>query len=252
MGSSGGGGGAGKTDWPDYMKNRHEAWLGEVDVLMGTASNPYASVVAYDPDPNITAMDTAIGIYAADLLAGGAEYYIAALVNNVADAFYDHLYYYVLPGIGAAVYSANLVQSSAYAIAQMLTLQTATDSAVRASIPLYSPLAENIGHGQQVVMQATLDVNKMKIIAKSEEAEKNLEIEIHEETWPLDLYTYGGNMLSAIGGGHSGGSGISKPNKTQSTLGGAMAGASAGSVAGPYGAVIGAVVGGVAGYMSAG
>jgi len=252
MGSSGGGGGAGKTDWPDYMKVWHDAWLGEVDVLMGTAGNPYSTVVAYNPDTALAAMVTAISTYGTAVAIATLAAGIDTLVAHFADAFYDHLNYYELPAISAGAYSANLVQSSAYAIAQMLALQSATELATKASIPLYAAAASEYTTGPRTVLQATLDTNKMKIIAKSEEAEKNLEIEIHEETWPLDLYTYAGNMLSAIGGGRSAGGGPPKPNKTQSTLGGAMAGASVGAAAGPYGAVIGAVVGGVAGYMSAG
>lgn len=253
MGSSGGGG-AGKTEWPGYMQTQHATWLTAINTLIGTTSNPYTGVVPYAPATDLAAMMTAISTYTTTTAIATLAAGIDTLVSHFADAFYDHIYTSELPGIAAAVYAANLVQSSAYAIAQMLALQGATESAVRASIPLYASAASEFAGAGRVVLQATLDTKKATIIAKSEEAEKLIELDVHEATWPFDLYTYAGNMLAAIGGGHSG-MGMPKPNRATSALGGAMAGAATGAAVtagSPYGAIIGAVIGGVGGYMSAG
>jgi hypothetical protein len=233
------------------METIHSTWLTEIDVLMGTATaaNPYTGITVYNPDTDLAAMVTAISTYGTATVIATLAADIDTLVVHYADAFYDQIYYELGP-ISAALYNANLVQSSAYAIANMLALQGATEAVTKASIPLYAAAASEYVASPGNIMHSTIDVNKMKIIAKSEQTEKQLEIEIHEVTWPLDVYTYAGNMLASIGGGH-GGNAIPKPSKTQSALGGAMAGASVGTAILPgYGTAIGAVVGGIAGYMN--
>ena len=51
MGSSGGGS-SGKSDFPDYMKARHDDWLSHIDTSIGTAitANPYTTAAPYNPD----------------------------------------------------------------------------------------------------------------------------------------------------------------------------------------------------------
>jgi hypothetical protein len=231
----------------------HTTWLGEIDVTIGAlqaAATPYATVTAYNPDTAIAAMATAITNYGTATAIATLAAGIDSIVLSYADAFYDNLRYYELPGIAAAVYNANLVQSSAYAIAHMLALMSATELATKASIPLYAAAVSEFTTSPKVTLQSHLDMNRLKIIAKVEQADKDLEIDIHDATWDLDLYKYGEDMMRSIGGGGAVG-GVSKPSKTQSALGGAMAGASVGTAISPgYGTAIGAVVGGIAGYMS--
>lgn len=96
-----------------------------------------------------------------------------------------------------------------------------------------------------------LDKCKVDIIAKKEQNERQLDLDVEEARWPFYLYQQAGNLLGSIGSGGGAASAINKPNPAASALGGMMAGAAAGSVAGPYGAIIGAVIGGVGGYLSA-
>lgn len=95
-----------------------------------------------------------------------------------------------------------------------------------------------------------LEVDRMSIIANKEEIEQQTDYDVQEARWPYDLYMYGGNMLSSIGGGHAGSSTAGGPSKAQSALSGAVAGATVGTAVMPgWGTAIGAVVGGVAGYF---
>ena len=81
-GSAGGGGSSGKTDYPDYMKTWHGIALDAsgVDTLttsvtdsMNTAigSSPYSTAVAYDPDTDISAWETAVSGF--DSILAGIE-----------------------------------------------------------------------------------------------------------------------------------------------------------------------------------
>lgn len=67
-GGSGGGGGSGKVDYPQYMKDAHQTLLGSdmsldtpVDVAIDDAmtADPYAALSGYDPSSEITDMENA-------------------------------------------------------------------------------------------------------------------------------------------------------------------------------------------------
>lgn len=93
----------------------------------------------------------------------------------------------------------------------------------------------------------TADANRIKIVAKTEEAVKNIEYDVKDDLYDLEVYTYGQNMLAGIAGGTTS---KGTPSTSQSVLGGALSGAAAGAaIGGPVGAGIGAVVGGLAGLL---
>jgi hypothetical protein len=102
----------------------------------------------------------------------------------------------------------------------------------------------------EALAKITIEANRIKIVAKKEEMDTNIEIDALDGIWALETYTYGANMLGAISGGTSMNA---KPGKAASAIGGALSGAASGamigSAAGPVGAGIGAVVGGVAGLL---
>jgi len=64
-GGGGGGGGSGKISYPAYMETMHGTWLTDVDGYIDTAitASPYTSALAYVPDTNLTAIDTAIAAF---------------------------------------------------------------------------------------------------------------------------------------------------------------------------------------------
>ena len=261
MGSSGGGGGSGKTDWPDYMKIKHSAWIDAVGVLILAAANPYTGAVPYPGiNADLTAIITAIGTFDTYLDTYDAGYITTAITNAATDVF-GAVNAQEIPVFEAGMSSINSVQSSSFAIGEAILMARNAASLAREATSLHSQAAIGILDGKHKVAQMTSDYNRIKLIAKNEEEERLLEIEVHEETWPLDLYTYAGNIMASIGSGRGGTSGIAKPSKTQTALGGAMAGAGTGAMIGSmgphatvggtvWGAAIGAVIGGVGGYMS--
>lgn len=95
----------------------------------------------------------------------------------------------------------------------------------------------------------TLESNRLKIIAKTEQTQEQLLILEHERKWNLEVFQYGTAVLGGIGGGAF----IpGKKSKAVSALAGALSGAATGASVGTaispgYGTAIGAVVGAIAG-----
>ena len=93
-----------------------------------------------------------------------------------------------------------------------------------------------------------LQYGQSRIIAETDETNRNLEIDHLDFTWNLSLYDYSARWMGAASGSAVPVSG--KPSSIQSALGGAMSGAAmGGSVGGPIGAGIGAIAGGIGGLL---
>jgi hypothetical protein len=93
-----------------------------------------------------------------------------------------------------------------------------------------------------------IETYRLATIALSEESGKNLEIEVSDSKWDLDMFQYGANMLAAVGGGVAGTQQRSL-SQLQTALGGGLSGAAAGAMIGAesnnagYGAAIGGALG---------
>ena len=101
------------------------------------------------------------------------------------------------------------------------------------------------------IAQMTGDANRIKIVAKGEENERNIKFDTKDATWDLEMYQYGGNMMASIAGSAIS-SGAEEPSTGASVLGGAMSGAATGAMAtggNPMGALAGGIIGGIAGLM---
>ena len=112
---------------------------------------------------------------------------------------------------------------------------------------------------EESYMKVVIEGKRIKIVAKKEEADMNLDIDESAATWDLNVFQHGANLLASIGGG------VHMPNERKknaigSALGGALSGAAAGAMYGAtkgavvgsgWGAVIGAVLGAAVGYLSA-
>ena len=135
-GGGGGGGGAGVVDYPDYMKDYHEAILGDglltsdiTDIMeVAQGASPFATTVAYDPATPITAMTAAVTDLdtLVALLSSGTG--LDTLISNVldedrlddaVDEFSDdlaaRLTAEVVPRFEAGMRDINAVTSSAFA-----------------------------------------------------------------------------------------------------------------------------------------
>jgi hypothetical protein len=105
---------------------------------------------------------------------------------------------------------------------------------------------------EHILSVALVEANRIKIVAKKEEADRNLEIDALDARWDMETYQYGANLMAAPGGGTMvptrGGSAAA------SVLGGVMSGAASGaslgtSVSPGYGTLIGGILGAVGGGL---
>lgn len=297
-GSGGGGGGSGKVSYPAYMESWHTGWLGSssptanLTALMDAAisgGSPYASATAYDPDTDLTAMDTAISAFntVVDALDAAADYatysdaVLAQVDTNVVstthidaqiaaytaklDADYDDLVAKLQSGsrdIGVAMTSAFVMaQGDLYAKKE----RDLTEFGKRLYIEAERQRNEMITTGISNVFQAhfqrtqfegdvarlTADAKRIRIVAKGEEIRENYEYDDLDAKWDLEITNYGAAMLASIGGGvvNTATPGMSK---TQSVLSGAMSGAAMGAMAmpgNPWSIGIGAALGVAGGLL---
>jgi hypothetical protein len=108
---------------------------------------------------------------------------------------------------------------------------------------------------QESLMRATIDSNRIAIVAKKEQTDADIQIDDKDALWDLEVFQYGGNLLASIGGGTSSSKG---PSLAASVIGGALGGAAAGAYVGSVipglgtaaGAVIGGVLGAAGGLLS--
>lgn len=299
MGSSGGSS-SGKTDYPDYMKTRHEQWLLALGNQLpdGTSpdASPFLGVTSYNPDTFISAMDTEIGklvTYAdsvglnatsidnlweslTDIIATKLDAKLttgAAFITSAAGSMSAAIISGIAPlraAFRAGMREINAVNTSIFTLGDAII-----DSKVTAEITKVGGealirsvadrnrgitdgglqlLASVIGFGQhrRDIAALSVDLNKIKIIAKKEQLDKQVEYDVEEAKWEYYQWEAAGNLLGSISGGRGGGAVGSKPNPWTSALGGAMSGAAVGTAISPgIGTAIGAVVGGIGGYLSA-
>jgi len=296
MGSSGGGGGgAGIVDYPLYMKTFHGRILDNngadvptnslVDAMNAAYGNsPYAGAITYDPDADLTLMTNSIDAFAVYVALLSAGTPLDTLVSDVLDHtridnsvtefsldLADRLTAEVLPRFEAGMRDINAVVSSAFAVGKAVIEASQTRQVAKYSTDLHLKamtddslrlIALKLEY-EKFLMHYTIETHRIKIVAKKEETETNLEISESDATWDLEIFQHGGNLLAGIGGGVMT-SNKKKKNQLNSAIGGAMTGAAAGgaiggmvaggeagSMAGPYGAIIGAVLGAAIGLMTA-
>ena len=100
---------------------------------------------------------------------------------------------------------------------------------------------------QTQLVQLKGEVERLTMVAMKEEKDRQVELEVDEATWDMEVYLYGGNLMASISGA-SVGRKNTQMSKGQTALGGAMGGASIGAAFGPIGAGIGFVAGGLLGW----
>jgi len=288
----GGGGGTGKVDYPDYMESIHGTWLTDIDGYMDAAigNSPFTTATAYDPDVDLDAMDAAITAFNAvvDAISVATDYasYSDAVVAQVDDNVVSTTHIDELIAAHADVLNADYDDTITKFVSGMRDIGAGmTSSFVSGQADIYAKKERDLnefgkalyveaerqrnemisqgvklafqGHWQRIqfeesVARMTADVNRIRIVAKSEETKENYDYDEADAKWDLEIPQYGANMLGAIGGGvmpTKTGTGMSK---TQSALSGAMSGAGAMAATGnPYMIAGGAIVGGIGGYLSA-
>ena len=284
---SGGGGSAGSTDYPAYMKEWHGRALDDngvdtIDIsltsLLNTAivNSPYTGAFAYDPDAPIAAWEAAISGFdtilagineSADVLAlygdavAGLQNELDLGVDSFADNLDDQLLTITYPRFEGGMRDINAVQSSAFVIGKSIlegfrnrdVAKYSTDLRLNAAIQITGHMVNLLTNKyawEESYMKTVVESNRIKIVAKGEETGRDLEIDDLEARWGLDVYKYGSNLLASISGAAVQ-TGSGGPSKTQSAVGGAMAGAAGGAMIGASigtaGGPYGAAIGTVAG-----
>jgi hypothetical protein len=277
-----------KTFHNDMLNNTGaDAWESSVVDACNAAlgSSPFSTIAAYVPDTDITAMETAIGVFSTYVLGLSSNSTYATLIgeaatihtntlgsttylNNAVSAFANQvaadIAAYVLPAFKGSMRDINAVYTSAFATGEAMLYRKGVADAAKFGSDLYMDvyhkgriqfvmamgelLVKTEVTTQEILAKLWFDEKKAKIIAKKEQAEEDKEIDVSHAKWDLEVFQYAANALSSIGGGAVAPT-ASKTSKSQSALSGAMAGASMGAMMGPQGAAVGAVVGGIAGLL---
>lgn len=252
-------------------------------------NSPWSGESAYDPDVPIAAMISAIGDFdtlvgavdyetdwenMVDVATAKVdavvvpESYITAAVSAFSDNMSDNLDNNILPRFKAGMADINAVMTSGFVIGQSiiegmagrdvakfnadLSLQISSErskliaDATKTMAQLYGVRID----GEKGVVTTTIEANRMKIAAKQSEIDSNLEYDVRDALWDLELFKYPGNLLASIGGGTAVNT-TEGPAKGQMAMAGALGGAMIGaSVGGPVPALIGGVIGGIGGLLA--
>ena len=106
----------------------------------------------------------------------------------------------------------------------------------------------NMHMGNRIeVMRFQAEINRLSIIAKKEQFEKDIEYDREDAMWDIGVIGKGMNIMASPGGGVAM---PEKPSQGASAMSGALAGASIGAAFGPPGMAIGAALGGIGGALS--
>ena len=286
-GSGGGGGGSGVVTYPAHITAWQDAVLGTgamggedmtVAMVAALGASPYTLVDAYDPDADLVDMIAAPDVLQTlvTLLSTGTTLdtligeildhaRIDTAVTEFAADFDARLVADVLPRFHAGMRDINAVVSSSFVIGRALIEENQDRQVAKYSAGIHMKAFSDdaiqvIGlklQYQQAASMMISDVNRIKIVAKKEEAATNMELDSADALWDLQVFQYGANLLASGGGGTAVPS-SNRPSQSQSVLGGAMSGAAAGAMVGStvpglgtaYGAAIGAVLGAASGFIA--
>lgn len=277
MSTSGGGGGSGQVDFPDYMKEIHEDWLRQssdtinssmTDIMNAAlVADPYDGKSAYNPTTAASEITAAADYFfnVADLLSCGTS--LCSIISNVlsddritdsVNAFTNDLDVQMnkttLARFKAGMRSINAVYSSAFVGGMaFIEAQKARDVAkFTAALKVQQHSADALKvvelymTFQKAAADSIIEANRMKIVAMKEYTDKQLEVDIGDAVWELEVFQHGANLLGAIGGGTAVPGAMSRSNPIASALGGALSGAAAGfqmSGGNPAGAILGGAIG---------
>lgn len=265
------------------------------DIINAALSdNPFTGESAFNPDTALAANDSAIAVFSA-LLTGineivnwGSIYDgVVAKIDGVEEAEItadiaafaalqdDQINTVILPRFQAGMRDINAVVSSAFVLGEsniegFRNRDVAQHSSKLriASISnrsnLYVHAADQVLRftmqkyaWKETLVKTVIETNRIKIVAKKEEADINLDIDENDALWDIKLFQHGSNALAGIGGGTVAASGKQK-SQAASTIGGAIsggvagymiAGASGGAIGGPAGIIGGAVLGAAMSFL---
>ena len=155
------------------------------------------------------------------------------------------------PAIGAIFEGQRMINEGNREVAMMTVGKDSSEiKGVLAATEMMSRGFITGVEGKKMIPQMTMDANRIKIVATQAQDESDLEIDVKDALWDIELFAHAGNMLAAIGGGTSTTkTDMPKSSPIAGALGGAAAGAMAGAMEGGPGMGVGAVLGATAGFF---
>lgn len=265
-----------------------------VDAMNAMFGNsPFTGESAYNPDSALADIDTSISAFSAILagidedvdwvaiyntvsagIDGIVEADITADVAAFASEQDDQLVTVTLPRFEAGMRDINAVVSSSFVIGKSNIEGFRDRDVARHSSKLriaaqsernslYVQAANQVlqytmqKHSwEDSVMKTILEYNRIKIVAKREELDINLDIDESDATWDIGIFQHGANLLAGIGGGTVTAD-KKKKSQSASVLGGALSGAATGAMIGSMvpgigtaiGAAGGAILGAASGFL---
>jgi len=261
-----------------------------------SGDNPYTAVTAYDPDTDLADSITKLGLFNDIVVAFNpdgdwkdlwtvaqnkleADVFSDALINAKVDAYEANALARfntsALPRYQRGMQDVRAIMTSAFTVGEsLMTADIARDVNTFATTlkrdnelkktELISNATDKMlaAMSQELEAYKTLthyagETNRIKIVAKKEEQERNVKYDVKDAHWDLELYNYGNKTLASIAGAAAG-TDLEGISDAQSAIGGAMAGASmgymvagasGGTIGGPVGMAVGAAIGGIAGLL---
>ena len=270
--SSGGGGGSGKVDYPDYMKTQHETWLGDIATAISTAvagGSPFAGDAAYDPGNELQDMMDEV-CWFNDLvhnLDWEADWQTAAddakaKIDDIVDPTYmnsavtaysnqlaDDIANEVIPKFESGMLDVNAVYSSAFVVGEAIiyarkdkeVAKYSGDLGLKFHIQRNEMITSAIGtlmdnlHQLVSAAQASAHyaVEGNRISIVAEKEKVDQDLLIEDKDARWDMDVYQyGANMLASIGGGTASPGGMEGSKGQSALGGALSGAASGGMAG--------------------
>lgn len=278
----GGGGSSGKVSYPAYMETKHSAWLDDLDTLITGTTSPFTGAITWDPDLTLAAMADSVGAFSTAVSnISSIDDWQAAIataktkwdsilsdtelnddVKAFGDLLEDDLNEHTVAQFETGMRDVNAIMTSAFVMGKARLWSGKTKEVAKYSTALRLQAAQTkaqlIDGGAKTILDGdktkltmeeslarlSIENYRMKIVAKTEECQRQFELDEKDARWPLDLYQYGVDMLGGIGGGTVGAG--RKQSTAQSALGGALSGAATGmamSGGNPLGGIIGGVLG---------
>ena len=252
----GGGQGSGKVGYAAYLEGSHKNLIGDyttysvdtnlVEVLNTMmAASPYATMVAFDPSTDLTAMLTALSVYDTTITNLLNETVIAADVAAYADILDDEIDSKVVPNFNARMRDIGAVVSSSYAVGLSNIWGMRDRDVAKYAAGMRIKREELTLAAREIHTKTKIDVHRMTIAAKHDKQTVDNEIDVQDANWDIECLLKGGQILGCLGGGtHI----PDKPSKLQSALSAGLSGAAMGTMIAPG---IGTAIGGVIGFGSA-
>ncbi len=305
-GASGGGGGSGDVDYPDWIKYFHQWMLADKEIVPGTlsgnetygimgvikslhdGSNPLSSAESYDPDLELSKMQTKVDEFG-NLITNLNEEDVwdshvnkasqkadAATLNTteitaLKNAFEVQHTTRLQRGVNRI--SAGMDMMKAINVQWLMALASQekdlnADVAkydaelklnnrreriafISAGISVMAQLKTITLEGIKMVSTMQTQVSGAKLISKREQGEADVRYDIDEALWDLRLYQEATGVFSSIGGATI----VPRPpDRFNSMIGGMLSGAAQlGSLAMPFGAAatgLFSIIGGALGAIS--